>query len=162
MAIFSPQNFIKDPPFTRLDLLSCRNLMIYLNADLQKRLLPIFHYALKPGGLLMLGTSKSQPKKKNDGRHKKASRDSLETLEREMRYMKETHQTTLEELETSNEELKSTNEELQSTNKEMQSTNEETGSGNPTVRAGRRSVGHPGTSRIAGRDPAEKYDFRRL
>jgi two-component system, chemotaxis family, CheB/CheR fusion protein len=59
MVIFAPQNVIKDPPFTKIDLLSCRNLLIYLNADLQKRLLPIFHYALKPGGLLMLGTSES-------------------------------------------------------------------------------------------------------
>ena len=59
MAIFAPQNVIKDPPFTRLDFISCRNLMIYLNADLQQRLLPIFHYALKPGGLLMLGPSET-------------------------------------------------------------------------------------------------------
>jgi two-component system, chemotaxis family, CheB/CheR fusion protein len=59
MAIFAPQNVIKDPPFTKLDILSCRNLLIYLNADLQQRLLPIFHYALKPGGLLILGPSES-------------------------------------------------------------------------------------------------------
>ena len=48
---------IKDPPFSKLDLISCRNLMIYLNGDLQKRLIPIFHYALNPGGFLFLGTS---------------------------------------------------------------------------------------------------------
>ena len=300
MAIFSPQNVIKDPPFTKLDLLSCRNLLIYLNADLQKRLLPIFHYALKPGGLLILGPSETignftdlfdtvdkkwkiyrrkaatmavhalpampasllpadaggdsaakvapqvrethiatllerlalarfcpafvvvndrgdiihvhgrtgeylelaegqartnvldmarkglphelasmmrqaatadgevvreNVRVKNNGDHAyvnlsvtsilepesirgllmiifqpapppaeptnkkarrgKASPDSVDTLERELQYMKETYQTTLEELETSNEELKSTNEELQSTNEEMQSTNEE-------------------------------------
>lgn len=59
MTIFAPQNVIKDPPFTKLDILSCRNLLIYLNSDLQKRLLPIFHYALKPGGLLMLGPSET-------------------------------------------------------------------------------------------------------
>lgn len=59
LAIFAPQNLIKDPPFTKLDLLSCRNLLIYLDAELQKRLMPIFHYALKPGGLLMLGSSES-------------------------------------------------------------------------------------------------------
>lgn len=57
--IFAQQNVIKDPPFTKLDMLSCRNLMIYLSADLQKRLLPIFHYALKPKGLLVLGPSES-------------------------------------------------------------------------------------------------------
>lgn len=59
MAVFAPQNVIKDPPFTKLDILCCRNLLIYLNADLQKRLLPIFHYALKPGGLLFLGPSET-------------------------------------------------------------------------------------------------------
>ncbi|MCA9136613.1 MAG: PAS domain-containing protein [Planctomycetales bacterium] len=59
MVIFAPQNVIKDPPFTKLDLISCRNLLIYLNADLQKKLLPIFHYALKPGGLLFLGPSET-------------------------------------------------------------------------------------------------------
>lgn len=59
MVVFAEQNVIKDPPFTRLDLLSCRNLMIYLNAGLQQRLLPIFHYTLKPGGLMLLGPSES-------------------------------------------------------------------------------------------------------
>lgn len=59
MAIFAVQNAIKDPPFTKLDVVSCRNLLIYLNADLQRRLLPIFHYSLKPGGLLFLGSSET-------------------------------------------------------------------------------------------------------
>lgn len=59
MTIFAPQNVIKDPPFTKLDILVCRNLLIYLNADLQKKLLPIFHYALKPDGLLFLGPSET-------------------------------------------------------------------------------------------------------
>ena len=59
MAIFAVQNVIKDPPFTKLDIISCRNLLIYLNADLQKRLLPLFHYALRPGGLLFLGPSET-------------------------------------------------------------------------------------------------------
>ena len=59
MSVFALQNVIKDPPFTKLDLISCRNLLIYLNTDLQRRLLPIFHYALKPGGLLFLGSSES-------------------------------------------------------------------------------------------------------
>jgi len=59
MTVFAVQNVIKDPPFTKLDFISCRNLLIYLNADLQRRLLPIFHYALKPGGLLFLGSSES-------------------------------------------------------------------------------------------------------
>jgi two-component system CheB/CheR fusion protein len=59
MAIFAPQNLINDPPFTKLNIITCRNLLIYLNTSLQKRLMPIFHYALKPGGLLMLGSSET-------------------------------------------------------------------------------------------------------
>src|SRR5262249_41147649 len=54
-----PQNLVKDPPFTKLDLLSCRNLLIYLESDLQKRVLWLFSYALRPTGLLFLGTSES-------------------------------------------------------------------------------------------------------
>jgi two-component system CheB/CheR fusion protein len=57
MMVFSEQDLIKDPPFSKLDLLSCRNLLIYLGADLQKRMIPLFHYALKKGGILVLGTS---------------------------------------------------------------------------------------------------------
>ncbi|MET3107606.1 two-component system CheB/CheR fusion protein [Oxalobacteraceae bacterium GrIS 2.11] len=57
MLVFSEQNVIKDPPFSKLDLISCRNLMIYLDAELQKILIPLFHFALKPGGILFLGTS---------------------------------------------------------------------------------------------------------
>ena len=59
MLVFSEQNVIKDPPFSRIDLLSCRNLLIYMGADLQKKLIPLFHYALNPGGFLFLGTSET-------------------------------------------------------------------------------------------------------
>lgn len=59
MVVFAVQNVIKDPPFTRLDLLGCRNLMIYLEPELQGRLIPAFHYALKPGGVLFLSPSES-------------------------------------------------------------------------------------------------------
>ena len=59
MVVFAVQSVIKDPPFTKLDLLSCRNLMIYLEPEQQNRLIPNFHYALKPGGLLFLSTSES-------------------------------------------------------------------------------------------------------
>ena len=59
MVIFAIQNVIKDPPFTRLDLLSCRNLMIYLEPEIQNRLIPAFHYALKPDGVLFLSPSES-------------------------------------------------------------------------------------------------------
>ena len=59
MVVFAPQNVIADPPFTRLDLLSCRNLLIYLEPEVQRKLIPLFHYALKPGGVLVLGTAES-------------------------------------------------------------------------------------------------------
>jgi two-component system, chemotaxis family, CheB/CheR fusion protein len=57
MLVFSEQDLAKDPPFSRLDLLCCRNLLIYFGAELQKKVLPLFHYALKPGGRLFLGSS---------------------------------------------------------------------------------------------------------
>ena len=59
LIIFSVHNVIKDPPFSRLDLISCRNLLIYFGSELQKRVLPIFHYALIPGGYLFLGSSET-------------------------------------------------------------------------------------------------------
>jgi two-component system CheB/CheR fusion protein len=59
MLIFSEQNVIKDPPFSKLDLISCRNLLIYMNAELQKKLIPLFHYALNPNGFLFLGSSEN-------------------------------------------------------------------------------------------------------
>jgi two-component system CheB/CheR fusion protein len=57
LVVFSEQDVLKDPPFSKLDLISCRNLLIYLDTELQARLIPLFHYALKPGGTLFLGTS---------------------------------------------------------------------------------------------------------
>ena len=57
--VFALHNIGKDAPFTRLDLLCCRNLLIYLSAELQKTLIPIFHYALNPGGILFLGPSEN-------------------------------------------------------------------------------------------------------
>ncbi len=59
MIVFSTQNVIKDPPFSRLDMVSCRNLMIYMENVLQKKILPLFHYTLNSGGILFLGTSES-------------------------------------------------------------------------------------------------------
>jgi two-component system CheB/CheR fusion protein len=59
MLVFSEQDVIRDPPFSRLDLISCRNLMIYMSGDLQKKLWPLFHYALNPDGVLFLGTSEA-------------------------------------------------------------------------------------------------------
>ncbi|WP_028315856.1 chemotaxis protein CheB [Desulfatibacillum aliphaticivorans] len=59
MLVFSTQDLIRDPPFSKLDLISCRNLLIYMGGTLQKKLIPLFHYALKPDGFLFLGTSES-------------------------------------------------------------------------------------------------------
>ncbi|MFZ4524149.1 MAG: chemotaxis protein CheB [Chlorobium sp.] len=58
-VVFAPQNVIMDPPFTKLDILICRNLLIYLEPELQKKLLPLFHYSLNPDGVLFLGSAES-------------------------------------------------------------------------------------------------------
>jgi len=59
MCVFSAHSAVRDPPFSRIDLISCRNLLIYLNSELQGRVIPLFHYALKPDGFLFLGTSEN-------------------------------------------------------------------------------------------------------
>jgi two-component system CheB/CheR fusion protein len=59
MVTFATQNVVMDPPFTKLDILVCRNLLIYLTPELQKKLLQIFHYSLNPGGVLFLGSSET-------------------------------------------------------------------------------------------------------
>ncbi len=57
--LFAPHSLLVDPPFSRLDLVSCRNLLIYFQRDLQEQALAVFHYGLRPGGMLLLGTSES-------------------------------------------------------------------------------------------------------
>jgi two-component system, chemotaxis family, CheB/CheR fusion protein len=59
MVVFAQQNIASDAPFTKLDLLSCRNLLIYLVVELQRKLLPLFHYCLNPGGFLLLGNAET-------------------------------------------------------------------------------------------------------
>jgi two-component system, chemotaxis family, CheB/CheR fusion protein len=59
ICLFSTHSVIRDPPFSQIDLVSCRNLLIYFNLDLQKQVIPLFHYALKPGGFLFLGASEN-------------------------------------------------------------------------------------------------------
>ena len=59
MIVFAKQDLTCDPPFSHLDLISCRNLLIYFNAALQKKIVPMFHYVLNPGGILLLGKSES-------------------------------------------------------------------------------------------------------
>jgi len=59
LVLFAVHNILRDPPFSRLDLITCRNLLIYLNSDVQEQLLQLFHFTLRPNGLLLLGTSES-------------------------------------------------------------------------------------------------------
>ena len=75
MVVFAPQNVIKDPPFTKLDILSCRNLLIYMDADLQKKLLALFHYSLNSGGILLLGSAETNG----------AQSDSFSTIDSKLR-----------------------------------------------------------------------------
>ena len=59
LCTFSAHSLVRDPPFSRLDMVSCRNLLIYLDNDLQASVIPAFHYALAPGGILLLGSSET-------------------------------------------------------------------------------------------------------
>ena len=59
MVVYAVQNLISDPPFSRLDLISCRNVLIYLDTDLQRQILPLFHFTLNPNGYLFLGSSET-------------------------------------------------------------------------------------------------------
>jgi two-component system, chemotaxis family, CheB/CheR fusion protein len=59
MIIFAPQNLVMHAPFTKLDFVTCRNLLIYLDAELQKKIMPLFHYSLNPGGILLLGSAET-------------------------------------------------------------------------------------------------------
>jgi len=59
MIVFAPQNIIKDPPFTKLDMLFCRNMLIYMEPELQKKIISLFNYSLKPEGIMILGTAET-------------------------------------------------------------------------------------------------------
>ena len=59
MVVFAPQNVIKDPPFTKLDILTCRNMLIYMEPELQQKLMGLFNYSLNSGGILVLGTAET-------------------------------------------------------------------------------------------------------
>ena len=65
MVVFAPQNVIKDPPFTKLDILSCRNMLIYMDSNLQKKLVSLFHYSLNQKGILLLGSAETNGSKKD-------------------------------------------------------------------------------------------------
>lgn len=59
MVVFAPHNVIKDPPFTKLDILTCRNMLIYMETELQNKLMSLFNYSLKPGGIMILGSAET-------------------------------------------------------------------------------------------------------
>ena len=59
VVVFASQNVIKDPPFTKLDIITCRNMMIYMETELQKKLMSLFNYSLNPGGIMVLGVAES-------------------------------------------------------------------------------------------------------
>lgn len=65
MVVFAPHNVIKEPPFTKLDFLFCRNLLIYMEAELQKKLMNLFHYALNTGGIMLLGSAENENSQNN-------------------------------------------------------------------------------------------------
>ncbi|MEO8341446.1 MAG: chemotaxis protein CheB, partial [Nitrospirota bacterium] len=78
ICLFSNHSLIKDPPFSRLDLISCRNVMIYLGPELQQKSIPLFHYALRPGGYLFLGPSESAS----------SNKELFQTLDKKLRIFK--------------------------------------------------------------------------
>ena len=147
MLVFSEQNLIKNPPFSKLDLISCRNLLIYLGGDLQKKLIHLFHYALNPGGYLFLGTSESVREfgdlfapldrtqkiyqRKEDSLSvqctglDEATKEGLPSNEEYLQVANEELRLINEELRLINEEVQSVNEEAQSLNEEVQSVNRE-------------------------------------
>lgn len=84
MVIFAAQNVTKDPPFTKLDLLSCRNMLIYMEPVLQKKLIELFHYSLNPGGIMLLGSAETL-EKNNKG---------FEELDGRLRFFKRSFTTT--------------------------------------------------------------------
>lgn len=59
MIVFAQHNLVMDPPFSRIDVLSCRNVLIYMTSQLQKKIIPMFYYSLKPGGIMFLGTAET-------------------------------------------------------------------------------------------------------
>ena len=81
-VLFSPHNVLRDPPFSRIDLVSCRNLLIYLNREAQDRVLNLFHFGLRPDGFLFLGSAETAESPRNqfqllDGKHQLHQRRSI-------------------------------------------------------------------------------------
>lgn len=150
--LFTRHDILQDPPFTRLDLISCRNLLIYLEADVQSRLFALFHFALRQRGYLFLGGSEALgdstrlfaaidrkarlfqarcvPQAEVHvplpvGAPLRTPMDELRVSGEERHSVNEELQFTAEELETSQEELQSANEELLAVNQELQARNDD-------------------------------------
>ena len=140
-CVFSKHDVTEDPPLHRMDIVSCRNLLIYLNPTQQKRSLTAFHFALEPGGLLLLGKSEGIGSKSNlftkiDQRNRIFQRRALAIRDRSVLGVKEIRSGTagasrlrleelLQEQQAGNEEAVAVNEELQSLNEELESAKEE-------------------------------------
>jgi PAS domain S-box-containing protein len=106
MVLFSAHNLISDPPFSRQDLICCRNLLIYLGAHLQNKLIPLFHYALRPSGYLFLGpseniTSHVELFRTMDAKHRISQRKGTATRSTPSLSLRRTHNSALDVIETS-------------------------------------------------------------
>ncbi|HEX5109228.1 MAG TPA: CheR family methyltransferase [Vicinamibacterales bacterium] len=133
--VFAVQNLVSDPPFSKLDLVSCRNVLTHLEPEMQAKLLSIFHFALNPGGHLCLGGSagvdppagpfETVSKRWRIFRRAQVSHVNLVRLEAELRAAKKERRELVEQVESSNEELKAANDEVVWMNEELQSTNTE-------------------------------------
>ena len=132
---FASHDLTKDPPFSRLDLVSCRHLLIYLEPQLQETLLSRFHFALNPGGHLFLGSAEAVgptdglfvPVSKRWRILKRPVRQprSPGLIEIELAVTKQQHTQMLQELEASRQDLKTANDEILSLTEELQSTNQD-------------------------------------
>jgi two-component system CheB/CheR fusion protein len=79
--MLAPHNVIKDPPFTKLNIVMCRNMLIYMEAPLQKKLIELFNYSLLPGGIMILGSAEAISHN-NEG---------FEVLDTKLKFYKRTH-----------------------------------------------------------------------
>jgi len=132
LCTFARQNITADPPFSRLDLISCRNVLIYLSPQLHRRCIPQFHYALTPGGYLILGPAESvglyeklfEPVDRKNRIYAKKNVPTPRLVDLVSYRGYEFPETLMnEELETAKEELQSTNEELTTLNDELSNRN---------------------------------------
>lgn len=129
-VLFASQDILRDAPFSKLDLISCRNLLIYLEPEMQQKVVLLLHFALREDGFLVLGPSETvgreidlfEPVSKKWRIYRRRGGDAAESRRRRMEAMSmnEELQSANEELETSKEELQSLNEELNSVNSQLQ------------------------------------------